>query len=90
NEEIGDRSDTTQLISRLTGIFKQRESNGIFRLGTNDIEKTLWIKAAPSSNYTDVLRLIDAVKISGAEPIGLQLDDLSDIDFRISPIRRDA
>ncbi len=40
------------------------------------IEKTVFIRAPRSLNYGEVARLIDAVKGTGADPIGLQIDDL--------------
>jgi biopolymer transport protein ExbD len=40
------------------------------------VEKTVVIKANRSCRYGDVIKLIDAVKGTGANPIILQLDDL--------------
>lgn len=75
-EDRGDVTDTSDLSSRLSQIFKERESGGVFREGTNQVEKTVFIKAPRASKYTDVVKVIDAVKAAGAEPIGLQIDDL--------------
>ena len=61
----------------LQEIFKARESNGVFREGTNEIEKTIFIKSPTSVRYGDVVKVIDAAKMAGASPIGLQIDDLS-------------
>ncbi len=41
------------------------------------IEKTVFIKAPRSLNYGDVVKVIDGIKLAGATPIGLQLDDLN-------------
>jgi len=46
------------------------------RAGTNEIEKTVFIKAPKNLNYGSVAKVVDAVKTSGAAPIGLQIDDL--------------
>jgi biopolymer transport protein ExbD len=62
----------------LAEIFKQRENNGVFKEGTNQVEKTVFIKSPKSVRYGDVVRVIDAAKIARAEPIGLQIDDLSE------------
>jgi biopolymer transport protein ExbD len=78
NEALGNVSDTADLTNRLTTIFKEREANGSFREGTNEVEKTLFIKSPRSIRYGDVVKVIDAVKVAGASPIGLQIDDLSD------------
>ncbi len=78
NEAFGDVSDTEKLTNRLREIFKERENNGAFREGTNQVEKTIFIKSPKSVRYGDVVSVIDAVKFAGAEPIGLQIDDLTD------------
>ena len=66
------------MTNRLSEIFKQRESEGAFREGTNEIEKTVFIKSPRSMKYGEVVRVIDAVKQAGAQPIGLQIDDLAE------------
>ena len=75
-EDIGDVSDTTPLTAKLEEVFKDRESRGVLREGTNEVEKTIFIKAPKSVKYGDVVKVIDAVKLAGAQPIGLQIDDL--------------
>jgi biopolymer transport protein ExbD len=40
------------------------------------VEKTVFIKAPRSITYGEVARVMDGLKGSGANPIGLQLDDL--------------
>jgi biopolymer transport protein ExbD len=76
NEPMGDVSDAAPLTERLLSEFKLREANGAFREGTNEVEKTLFIKSPRSVRYGDVVRVIDAAKQAGAQPIGLQIDDL--------------
>lgn len=76
NDSMGNTSDTEALTSKLQQIFKDRENNGAFREGTNEVEKTLFIKAPRSIKYGEVVKVIDAVKVAGAQPIGLQIDDL--------------
>jgi biopolymer transport protein ExbD len=78
NEPFGDVSDPSALSNRLRAIFKERENNGVFREGTNEVEKTLFIKSPKSVRYGDVVKVIDAAKSVGAAPIGLQIDDLTD------------
>ena len=78
NEPVGDVTNTADLTDRLAAIFKDREAQGAFREGTNEVEKTLFIKSPRSVKYGDVVKVIDAVKQSGAQPIGLQIDDLAD------------
>lgn len=61
----------------LTNIFKDRENNGVFREGAYEVDKTVFIKPSLDSKYEDVIKLIDTVKGVGAEPIRMQIDDLS-------------
>lgn len=78
NEPFGDVTDTEKLSNRLREIFKERENNGVFREGTNEVEKTVFIKSPRSVKYGDVIKVIDAAKMVGASPVGLQIDDLAD------------
>ncbi len=63
------------LTTRLKEIFKQREETGVFREGTNEVEKTVFIKAPRSIKYGEVVKAIDAVRGGGGSPIGIQLDE---------------
>jgi len=78
NDALGDVSDTEKLYNRLNEIFRDRTNNGVFREGTNEIEKTIFVKSPKSVRYGDVVKVIDAAKAAGASPIGLQIDDLTD------------
>lgn len=78
DKELGDVSNTEPLTNELARIFKEREAQGAFREGTNEVEKTVFIKSPRSVKYGDVVKIIDAVKLAGASPVGLQIDDLSD------------
>jgi biopolymer transport protein ExbD len=78
NEEMGTVADTTPLVTKLTEVFDRRKNEGVLREGTNEVEKTIFIKAPRSIKYGDVVKVIDAVKVAGAQPIGLQIDDLGD------------
>ncbi len=77
NEPVGNVDEPDALINALKNIFQQREQNDVRREGTNEIEKTLFIKSPTSIKYGDVAKVIDAVKEAGAQPIGLQIDDLT-------------
>jgi biopolymer transport protein ExbD len=77
SEGAGSVDEPEELTNRLTAIFKEREQNDVRREGTNEIEKTLFIKSPTSIKYGDVVKIIDAVKQAGAQPIGLQIDDLT-------------
>ncbi len=85
-DDMGTVEDTTKLSSYLMSLFKQRTANHTYRaemLARIDlpekvrIEKTVFIKAPRSIPYGAVARVLDGVKGAGAEPVGLQLDDLN-------------
>ena len=77
NESAGSVDDPTALTAKLTDIFNQRTTNGVFREGTNEVERTVFLKSPTLVKYGDVVKVIDAAKMAGASPIGLQIDDLT-------------
>lgn len=76
NEAAGNATDAEPLTQKLAQIFKDRQGK-VMREGTNETEKTVFIKSPRSVKYGDVVKVIDAVKQAGAQPIGLQIDDLA-------------
>lgn len=77
-EKLGNVSDTTLLTNRLSEIFKKRANEGTFKEGTNEIEKTVFIKAPKGIRYGEIVKVIDGAKQANATPIGLQIDDLAE------------
>lgn len=75
-EDQGDLSDLSKLKNTLAEIFKERADNGVFREGANEVEQTVFVKASPLLKFNDVIKVVDALKESGAAPVGLQIDDL--------------
>lgn len=85
NGDDGFGTDPARLADFLKRLFQQRTERRVYKIGMetrNDvpeaerIEKTVFVKASRSVKYGDVVRLINAVKGAGANPIGLQIDDL--------------
>lgn len=76
NDEMGDTNDPSRLIQKLSAIFQQRTELNAFRPGTDKIEKTVFVKASRSLPFSEVIQVIDTVKQAGADPTGLQIDDL--------------
>jgi len=85
-DDMGTVEDTAKLSTYLSNVFRLRAQNHSYRaelLYRSDvpkdlrIEKTVFIKAPRSMNYGDVVKVIDGIKVAGATPIGLQLDDLN-------------
>ena len=67
--EVGTIDDPAKLIAQLSTIFAARAAN-------DSVERTVFIKAPRKKGYGDVAKLVDAVKIAGASPVSLQIDDL--------------
>ncbi len=82
NEKLGTTvEDPKALVDRLTSIFEERTRNLVLaENAANDpagrIEKTVFIKAPRGIGYGSVAKVVDAVKIAGAYPVSLQIDDL--------------
>lgn len=69
------------LIDRLSSIFQERTDNmalaeNVDSDSTDRIEKTVFIKAPRGIDYGSVAKVVDAVKVAGANPVSLQIDDL--------------
>lgn len=69
--DMGTVSQAEVLSTQLSSIFPERAANNI-------AEKTVTIKAAKRSSYVNVVKVIDAVKGAGGNPIILEIYDLSD------------
>lgn len=82
---MGTVDDLSPVIEKLVATFAERTRNRAYRPDmltrvdlpdSQRIEKTVFIKAPRSLTYGEVARVMDGLKGSGADPIGLQLDDL--------------
>ena len=85
-KDMGTVDDPLKLVQTLTDLFQQRIRNRAYRpamLMRTDvpesyrIERTVFVKAPRSIPYGEVTKVIDSIKGAGADPIGLQLDDLN-------------
>jgi biopolymer transport protein ExbD len=83
--DMGTVDDPSKLQTKLIWLFAERTKNRDYRpeLSTRTdlpdsmrVQKTVFIKAPRSIPYGEVARLIDGLKGTGADPIGLQLDEL--------------
>jgi biopolymer transport protein ExbD len=84
-DAMGSVNDTTALSQKLRQVFQQRKEQRAYKPGMENrselpeedrIEKTVFVKAPRSLPYGDVVKVIDALKGAGANPVGLQVDDL--------------
>jgi biopolymer transport protein ExbD len=83
---MGSVNDMGKLSAELSRTFQRRQETGAYRPadavgadapGADRVEKTVFIKAPRSISYGEVAKVIDAVKGAGANPVGLQIDDLT-------------
>ncbi len=74
-DDIGTVSDPEIAVNKLKQIFEQRTENLAFD-EHGKIIRSVFIKAPKTASYGNVAKVVDAVKSSGAEPIGLQIDGL--------------
>ena len=84
-DSMGSVNDTAFLSQKLTQVFAQRKEQRAYKPGMETrtdvpeqerIEKTVFIKAPRGLRYEEVVKVIDAIKGAGANPVGLQVDDL--------------
>jgi biopolymer transport protein ExbD len=82
---MGSVNDTGKLSVTLAKVFQARLEQHTYSPDMryrNDlpeearIQKTVFVKAPKSIPYGEVVKVIDGIKGSGAEPIGLQVDEL--------------
>jgi biopolymer transport protein ExbD len=85
-ENLGSVDDTGKLSATLATVFEARKANHVYRDGIESnnnlsedrrLERTVFIKAPRSIAYGEVVRVIDGIKVAGANPVGLQLDNLN-------------
>lgn len=84
-KDLGTIADPQKLISKLSDTFKKRLENCVYSDATESknnlpetekIQKTVFVKAPRGLPYGEAVKVIDSVKIAGANPIGLQIDGL--------------
>lgn len=85
-DDMGTVDDLSKLNLRLIALFQDRQRNHTYRPEmasrvdlpeSERVQKTVFIKAPRSIPYGEVARVMDGLKGSGANPIGLQLDNLN-------------
>jgi len=84
--DMGTVDDSSKLAQKLASVFQERTNHRVYREEmmmrtdlpeSSRIQKTVFVKAPRSIPYGEVTRVIDSIKGAGADPIGLQLDDLN-------------
>lgn len=83
--DMGSVNDTGKLSARLIELFQLRLKEHVYhpdmraRIDLPEekrIQRTVFIKAPRSIAYGEVAKVIDGIRGAGAEPVGLQIDEL--------------
>ncbi|HEX8457583.1 MAG TPA: hypothetical protein VF656_09815 [Pyrinomonadaceae bacterium] len=77
-EAAGTTEHTEPLVERLKRIFAERERNQVYEPGgeaEKKIAKSVFVRTPSSARYGAVVRVIDAIKAAGGDPVGLQVDE---------------
>lgn len=76
--DLGTAADPQKLIGRLRYIFDRRAENyGPGSGAGTAVPRNVFIQAPKGLSYGTVAKVVDAVKMSGADPIALQIDRLN-------------
>lgn len=76
NEVItADLSSINILQTTMENIFRERENNKVYEPNSEKIVKVTAFRASRYLKYGDVIKVIDAIKTSGADPIILLIDN---------------
>jgi biopolymer transport protein ExbD len=79
---VGDPND---VASRIAREWRERKDAGVWKFGFEGradlppderIERTVFVRAPRSIAYGEVAKVIDSIKGAGAQPVGLQTDEL--------------
>ncbi len=82
---MGSVNDTGKLSAQLADLFQKRLESHTYRYDLKDridlpeekrIQRTVFIKAPKQIAYGEVAKVIDGIRGAGAEPVGLQIDEL--------------
>jgi len=74
--ELNGKAETSESLAKKLGqTFTDRQRKGVFMAGSREVEKTVFIYAAPTVKFADLLELIKIIEKTNAFPIGLDVDE---------------
>lgn len=74
--ELNGKPETLDsLVAKLRRTFAVRGQKRIYMAGSRDVEKTVFIYGRAGTRFGDVRRLVREIEKTGADPIGLDIDD---------------
>ncbi len=66
------------LVAALKALFVTRKRQRVFIQGTREVDKAVFVKLPLSSTHQELVTMLKIVQSSGAFPIGIQIDWLTD------------
>ncbi len=75
SQDAGNVSNPDLLKEKLKTLFQERKENGVYEPNNWKVYKAVGIKADSSIKYGDFMKVLEAVKQSGAEPVVLSFDN---------------
>ena len=82
-EPFGALKDLSVIQLKLKDIFKERETNGVFRENTYEIEKTMFLRVPESAQFADVLSFAKALGDIGGDHLWLAMEKIGAIEDRL-------
>ena len=76
DESFGNIKDLSVIQLKLKNVFGEREANGVLRENTNEIEKTVFVRAPASARFADVLTFAKALGDIGGDHLWLAIEKL--------------
>jgi biopolymer transport protein ExbD len=71
---MGTTADLSGLKTFLKKVIKGREDQGVIRFGTDEIEKTVFVRAEPTLSLGEVIKVFEAAQQAGASPLKLPVE----------------
>jgi biopolymer transport protein ExbD len=88
-EPHGWLSDPSEFERFLKQIFKARADNGVYRVGTNVVDTTVFFCLRDNSTVADLMKLVKVVRNAGSDTIGLDIDPRETVfEIRATPRTR--
>lgn len=69
-----DAMSAEEIEAKIRQLFKEREENKIYRTGTSEIDKRIFIRPAKTAVYEQIVQMLDAATSAGAD-VYLEIDN---------------
>jgi biopolymer transport protein ExbD len=84
--KAGTTADTSILSEKLENIFKDREKEGIFRDGTNEVESSVYLEADRLVPAEEIAKLFGVLNRSGVSPVLIPVPVKDEVPIRPNPL----